>query len=53
MFDWVPNAPFIKFTTEKRNKEMNSIKEDAKQKIKKIKKSKGNFFNSVLISKVG
>ena len=43
MFDWVPNAPFIKFTTEKRNKEMNKIKEDAKRKIKKIKNQKEIF----------
>ena len=43
MFDWFPNAPFIKFTTEKRNKEMNKIKEDAKQKIKKIKNQKEIF----------
>ena len=37
MFGWVPNAPFIKFKMEKRNKKMNKTKEDAEQKMKNQK----------------
>ena len=50
MIDWVPNAPLIKFTKEKKKK-MNKTKENAKQKTKKVNKIKGNFLNLVLISK--
>ena len=53
MFDWVLNSPLIKFAMEKRNKKMNKTKENVEQKKEKDKKkSKGNFLNLVLISKV-